>query len=466
MHNPLSVPSSPSAQLRAALYNAHTVGLDGSDGLIACAEAILRSEDLKKDATRAELKQAIAEAEVVNEAQLDSFRLTEIKDRLVASLAKAKSVGISEEELREAEFRRRKVHNALEDTKGQIRVFCRVRPLNSKELSEGDIEAVQIIDDMTLEVPRGGLFSFDSVFAPGTQEEVFEECRDLIQSAVDGHNVTIFAYGQTGAGKTFTMYGSAEKEGIASRAISELFRIIQSIRHRYSIAVTGSMIELYNNTLVDLLRPVRQGGRCPLKLSVRQDRAGSVQVDRLFEREVKDAAELKALLDRGLAQRRVAASTMNIKSSRSHLVFTIRVTSVNPATRETFSGKILLCDLGGSERLKKTEAAGDQRKEAIEINKSLTALGDVIEAIARKQRQIPYRNHKLTQIMQDSLGGTAKTLMFVNCSPAWSNINETVMSLTYAARTKRITNFGTPSSSSPMSRKRSEGCIGFGFAET
>merc|ERR1719221_1212026 len=162
---------------------------------------------------------------------------------------------------------------------------------------------------------------------------------------------------------------------------------------------------------------------------------------------------------------------MNIRSSRSHLIFTIGITSVHHATQETLSGKILLCDLGGSERLKKTEAMGSQRKEAIEINKSLTALGDVIEAVAKKQKQIPYRNHKLTQIMQDSLGGSAKTLMFVNCSPAKSNISETVMSLTYAARTKRITNLGcpsqtTPSATSPMSRRSgSMTCLNFAPGE-
>uniref|UniRef100_A0A7S2MWK2 Kinesin motor domain-containing protein n=1 Tax=Alexandrium andersonii TaxID=327968 RepID=A0A7S2MWK2_9DINO len=169
---------------------------------------------------------------------------------------------------------------------------------------------------------------------------------------------------------------------------------------------------------------------------------------------------MHTILAKGLQQRRVAASAMNIRSSRSHLIFTIRVSTTNLSTKETLSGKILLCDLGGSERLKKTEATGEQRREAIEINKSLTALCDVIEAVARRQRQVPYRNHKLTQIMQDSLGGSAKTLMFVNCSPAWSNLSETLMSLNWAARTKRITNLGTPSSSSPLSRKRSEPCLG------
>merc|ERR1719356_2109124 len=131
---------------------------------------------------------------------------------------------------------------------------------------------------------------------------------------------------------------------------------------------------------------------------------------------------------------------MNSESSRSHLVFVIRITSVNRETHETLKGKILMCDLAGSERLKKSEVSGEGQKEAIEINKSLTALGDVIEALTKKQKQVPYRNHKLTQLMQDSLGGTAKTLMFVNCSPASSNEEETVMSLKYAARAKTITN--------------------------
>jgi len=459
------------------------MGLDGADALVLRAEGLLQERERRREASRAELREALAASEdrlPGDLQQLGATRLAQLRAGLVRGLAGAKSAGLPDDEIREAELLRRRVHNAIEDAKGQVRVFCRVRPLSGKELGEGDLEAVQIIDDMTLEVPRGGQFSFDSVFAPGTQEEVFEECRDLIQSAVDGHNVTIFAYGQTGAGKTFTLYGTPEQEGIAPRAIVELFRILDGLRERHSISVTGSMVELYNNTLIDLLRPAGSGagGGRPLaggggaavaagtpKLSVRQDRTGSVQVDRLFEREARDAAELCALLDRGLAQRRVAASAMNIRSSRSHLVFTIHVTSVNLATRETLSGKLLLCDLGGSERLKKTEAAGDRRREAIEINKSLSALGDVIEAVARRQRQVPYRNHKLTQIMQDSLGGTAKTLMFVNCSPAWSNLSETLMSLTYAARTKRITNLGTPScsSSSPVSRNRSDACLGFGL---
>jgi hypothetical protein len=439
--------------LRDALQGAQAAGLrSNEDELVARAKALLKEYDAREDAARKELQEASAHSRRLVDLRYGNLRcLKEAKERLSSALIGVHGLGVAEAELREAESRRRKLHNIIEEFKGQIRVFCRIRPLTQKEIQQGDSEVLQHSDGLSLEVPEAGSFSYDGVFLPGTQEEVFEDCRDLVQSAVDGHNVTIFAYGQTGAGKTYTMYGTPEQEGIAPRAIMELFEIIDSIHTRYSVTVTGSMVELYNNQLVDLLRPVPRRGSYPgttsPKLSLRQDRAGSVQVQDMREQEVKDAAQLKALLDRGIAQRTVAANTMNIESSRSHLIFIIRVTCVSHDTQETLKGKILLCDLGGSERLKKTEATGDQKKEAIEINKSLTALGDVIEAVAKKQKQVPYRNHKLTQIMQDSLGGSAKTLMFVNCSPSQSSLDETMMSLKYAARVKRVTNWASPSHS-------------------
>merc|ERR1719478_858796 len=165
-----------------------------------------------------------------------------------------------------------------------------------------------------------------------------------------------------------------------------------------------------------------------------------VMIEHLIEESCRSAEDLMKVLDRGNDMRHVAATAMNSESSRSHLILIIKVVSVNKETHDQLRGKILLVDLAGSERLKKSEASGENAKEAIEINKSLTALGDVIEALTKRQKQIPYRNHKLTQVMQDSLGGTAKTLMFVNCSPAESNNDETVMSLKYAARAKKITN--------------------------
>jgi len=146
--------------------------------------------------------------------------------------------------------------------------------------------------------------------------------------------------------------------------------------------------------------------------------------------------------------RKTVATAMNADSSRSHLLFTIKVTSINRETGEQIQGKIMIVDLAGSERLAKSMVTGEAAKEAIEINKSLTALGDVIEALTKGHKQIPYRNNKLTQVMQDSIGGTAKTLMFVNCSPAQSNMDETVNSLKYASRAKQIIN------TTPVPKKR------------
>jgi len=281
-------------------------------------------------------------------------------------------------------------------------------------------------------------------FTPGTQDEVFEDCCDLVQSAVDGYNVTMFAYGQTGAGKTYTMYGTPGQEGAAPRTITELYRIIERDKDRFNFTVMASMLELYKNDLFDLLN--KQSVANQKKLNVRVEKSGMVMIEHLVEEACTNAADLSTVLDRGSDMRHVAATAMNSESSRSHLILIIKVVSVNKETHDQLRGKILLVDLAGSERLKKSEATGEVAKEAIEINKSLTALGDVIEALTKKQKQIPYRNHKLTQVMQDSLGGTAKTLMFVNCSPASSNVDETTMSLKYATRAKNVRNNAVRSS--------------------
>jgi hypothetical protein len=250
------------------------------------------------------------------------------------------------------------------------------------------------------------------------------------------------------------MYGVPGMEGTAPRTIQELYRLIDLQRDRINFTVMASMMELYRNDLIDLLIPKAElkkmrpqtstggfgGGKSDeMKLNVRLDKNGAVQIEHLREEECSCAEELSKLLERGNQQRTVSATKMNEESSRSHLMLVIRIVSVNRQTRQQIQGKILLCDLAGSERLKKSEVSGDLQKEAIEINKSLTALGDVIENLVKGSPHIPYKNHKLTQVMSDALGGTSKTLMFVNCSPALSNMDETTMSLKYATRAKNIT---------------------------
>lgn len=377
------------------------------------------------------------------------------RDCIRQAIAKGRAAGLSEEELATAEQQRRRLHNLYQDLKGQLRVYCRVRPLNSRERRIGDKEAMQVVDKSTLEVrSTGDVFEFDGIFGSSdSQADVFEDCCDLAQSAVDGQNVTVFCYGITGAGKTYTMYGTPEEDGLAQRMFGEVFAQVD-VRPQANVTVMGSMMELYNNYLVDLLRLIDWQGRQSPALSLKLDRLGTVQVEGLARESAKSAEELKAVFQRGLEQRAVAENAMNAESSRSHVIFTVFLAQDVPSPQggvERITSKLHFCDLGGCERLKKTEVEQDRdrRLEAIEINKSLSALGDVIEAIAKKRKYIPYRNHKLTQLLQDALGGSAKALMYVNCSPAQSSIKETVTALKLASRAKCIVNQPWESPTSP-----------------
>mmetsp|Transcript_18100 Transcript_18100/g.46686 ORF Transcript_18100/g.46686 Transcript_18100/m.46686 type:complete len:723 (+) Transcript_18100:1493-3661(+) len=432
------------AALKEAIAAAEAAPLEAKE--YKPAVKLLKQEE-EKERLLGAVKQALADAKTVDTSSIDALRAA--KESLSEAIQVAIKSGVPEAHIADAEMRRKKLHNAIEDLKGSIRVFCRIRPLSGKERESGDTEVTKKTSLMSLQVDNPNMdqgvqtFNFDSVFTPGTQEEVFEDCRDLVQSAVDGYNVTIFAYGQTGAGKTFTMYGAKGMEGTTPRTIQEIYRLTEQGSGRFDYTVTGSMLELYRNDLIDLLCKGKEGAN--KKLNIRQEKSGMVMVEGLSEEVCPSAAELTNLLERGNDQRTVAATAMNSESSRSHLVFIIRVISVNRETKEQLRGKMLIVDLAGSERLKKSQVSEDMQKEAIEINKSLTALGDVIEALTKGNKVCPYRNHKLTQLMQDSLGGSAKTLMFVNCSPANTNTDETVMSLKYATRAKTITNTGKKS---------------------
>jgi len=351
----------------------------------------------------------------------------------------------------EEQIIRKKYHNQIQDMKGNVRVFCRFRPLTKREEDLGDIPVLHKADAFSVDLHRLAphndtrRFDFDAVFGGDSpQEEVFGDCEDLVRSVVDGYNVTIFAYGQTGAGKTHTMYGTFDHPGLAPRAIDSLFHLIhrEENQGRKTFTVKAYMIELYKQDILDLLAERReQTSKDQKQLQVKKDPGrGIMFVEGVCERHVHSPEQLKALLAEGERRRHTAATAMNTSSSRSHLMLSIVVEATAKETDQVIYGKITLCDLAGSERLKKSEVSGDALKEAIEINKSLTALGDVIEALSKGAKNIPYRNHKLTMLMQDSLGGSAKTLMFVNCSPASSNCEETLTSLKWATRAKQVTN--------------------------
>jgi hypothetical protein len=412
------------ALLQETLNNAWSVGLGRGKKAIKAA-AILGFDPC--ECILDELRHAIGDAASAMDAVVsDIDMLQQVRSRLKECLATAKRCGVLGSELEDAENHRRRLTATIQDIKGQIRVFCRIRNMQTWEV--GDAPSLKVIDASTVEVPGRGTFNFDRVFCPdahGTQVEVFEECRDLVESALDGHNVTILAYGQTGAGKTYTMLGTEGNEGVAPRIISELFRLIESTSNHRQVEVSATMVEMYNNRLIDL-----SVGR----------RAETTRDGEIHETPVQDALEMQRMLFHGLAQRAVGANALNNVSSRSHFIFGIHVTTTNAMTGEKVKGKILLCDLAGAERLKRSLVEGERQKEAIEINKSLTALGDVIQAITKKYPQVPYRNHGLTRLLQDSIGGSAKTVMIVNCSPAACDRSESIMSLKYGTKASRIEN--------------------------
>eukprot|EP00604_Paraphysomonas_vestita_P000470 CAMPEP_0174825794 /NCGR_PEP_ID=MMETSP1107-20130205/43118_1 /TAXON_ID=36770 /ORGANISM="Paraphysomonas vestita, Strain GFlagA" /LENGTH=702 /DNA_ID=CAMNT_0016057769 /DNA_START=1510 /DNA_END=3618 /DNA_ORIENTATION=- len=366
---------------------------------------------------------------------------------------------------------RKKLHNEIEDMKGKIRVYVRVRPMSKSEASKGCNEAVCKDGKMSVVVTGGKtadarkVFDFDSVFSGAmtegnSQEDIFKDTKHLMTSVIDGYNVCIFAYGQTGSGKTFTMIGAAdigsclqpngdfdELAGITPRAVSEIFRLLNERSSQITFEVNVQMFQLYRDGLEDLLKVQKKKGddkgSPSLKITLAEHSpTGLVQVEGANTMVAQTPADVMSIFQLGASRRTTASTQMNAESSRSHLICSLVVVLTNRRTGTVTTGKLTLVDLAGSERVDKSGAEGEMLKEAQSINKSLSALGDVISALTSGGSHIPYRNHPLTMVMSDSIGGNAKTLMFVNCSPADYNVSETLSSLSFAQRCKDVTNTG------------------------
>jgi len=281
-------------------------------------------------------------------------------------------------------------------------------------------------------------FEFEKIFQPrSTQEEVFTEVSDLIISVLDGYNVCIFAYGQTGSGKTFTLEGDEQNRGVNFKALSELFSIKQKRGKDYVYKISVSMKEIYNETIRDLLATKESKENSEDELKIMTGDRG-MYVKGLVLEPVQTEEEVLTLFKRGNSNRSVGRTNVNEHSSRSHSMLTVEVEGENLIAGIKYFGKLHLVDLAGSERLAKTMATGDRLKEAQAINKSLSALGNVIEALQKKNSHVPYRNSKLTYLLSDSLGGHAKTLMFINVSPNSTDADETNCSLIFATRVRKV----------------------------
>ena len=405
----------------------------------------LGNTELMLNEMRAEqdqMKMDMAELDDLREMKDDIERKEKQQAMLIES--QAKRLEEFEQLYKDEQVLRKRYFNQMQDMKGKIRVYARVRPILGFETAAGQTPALNVPDELTLshawkEEKKPREYGFDQVFIPtDSQDKVFEDTKYLVQSALDGFNVCIFAYGQTGSGKTFTIYGNEKEKGLTPRAIDQLFHNIDRDSHKVSYSVKCHMLELYQDTLMDLLLPgSRKGGP---KLEIKKDPKGMVTVQGATTIEVSSAQELHDAIAFGQQRRHVAGTQMNADSSRSHLVMSFIIEGTNLQTQAVTQGKLSFVDLAGSERVKKSGSSGEQLKEAQAINKSLSALGDVISALASEQGHIPYRNHKLTMLLSDCLGGNAKTLMFVNVSPTDSNLDETQNSLQYATRVRTIKN--------------------------
>ncbi|CAL5445144.1 unnamed protein product [Camellia sinensis] len=339
----------------------------------------------------------------------DEFNRLGIKLKALADAAENSNAVLAEN---------RKLHNEVQELKGNIRVYCRIRPFLPGQTGKqsiveyiGDNGELGVANPSKQGKDAQKLFKFNKVYGPmAAQAVVYSDIQPLIRSVLDGYNVCIFAYGQTGSGKTYTMTGpdggSEEEWGVNYRALNDLFQISQN----------RSRVFMYES------------------------------VPDACMQMVKSTSDVVELMETGLRNRAKGATAMNERSSRSHSVVTIHVRGTDTKTGASLRGSLHLVDLAGSERVDRSEVTGDRLKEAQYINKSLSALGDVVFALAQKSSHIPYRNSKLTQVLQSALGGHAKTLMFVQLNPEFNSYSETVSTLKFAERVSGV-ELGTARSS-------------------
>ncbi|KAJ1921509.1 hypothetical protein H4219_000546 [Mycoemilia scoparia] len=328
-----------------------------------------------------------------------------------------------------------------------IKVLARFRPQNAREIKEGGEEIVEITDNTTVNLKFEdikGAFTFDYSFGKETSQREFFEfaIKPTLDDVFNGYNGTVFAYGQTGSGKTFTMMGGDIEDenlkGVIPRIVEGIFTHIMDSPPTFEYMVEVSYMEIYMERIRDLLE--QKPGQST-NLQVHENKNQGVYVKGLSSIFVASVGEVYELMKQGAKNRMVAYTNMNAESSRSHSIFQITIHQKNTTDGKTKTGRLSLVDLAGSEKVGKTGASGQTLEEAKMINKSLSALGMVINALTDgKSTHIPYRDSKLTRILQESLGGNSRTTLVINCSPSSFNAEETMSTLRFGTRAKSIKN--------------------------
>eukprot|EP00930_Biecheleria_cincta_P022687 TRINITY_DN16535_c0_g2_i2.p1 TRINITY_DN16535_c0_g2~~TRINITY_DN16535_c0_g2_i2.p1 ORF type:complete len:1215 (+),score=315.60 TRINITY_DN16535_c0_g2_i2:93-3737(+) len=370
-----------------------------------------------------------------------------------------------QEQLVLAEASRRELHNAIQELRGNIRVLCRIRPGSPGTASSLTVEENKVALAHSGETYP---FSFDKVFNPSMgQEDVFTEVSGLIQSALDGYKVCIFAYGQTGSGKTYTMQGGSEPSswGLIPRSLRQIFAVSNEMRAKgWQWTLRASFMEVYNEVLRDLIRDDSAaanhrtgspGASTQLYHTIKHDADWGMTVTNMTCVPVDSMEEINSLIARAAKSRAVGSTDMNSVSSRSHSIFSLYLSGSNTNLDTELRGALHLVDLAGSERLDKSGAVGDRLKETQNINRSLSSLADVFAAKAEGRSHVPFRNSKLTHLMEPCLSGHGKTLMAVNIGPETDNSHETLCSLRFASQVSQCTTGGKPKRSAKTLAKPS-----------
>ncbi len=362
------------------------------------------------------------------------------------------------------ENKRREMHELLQDLRGNIRVSCRLRP----HLGGGDDDGSKCyafpdncFEQRTIQLamhprdsvtgskcaPKQHTFQFDRVFgAKDTQKNVYEEISHLVQSAIDGYRVCIFAYGQTGSGKTHTMIGelAGGQRGVVPRSAEHIFAHCSRLQEQgWQFQIEASVVEIYNEQIRDLCASSQVSGdtqKHKIKHIKRPDGLFDTHVEGITTSNLHAAEDALQLLQKAMKQRSISETKCNARSSRSHTVFTISIAGTHAGDGIRRVGKLHLVDLAGSERLSMSGSASNPKllKETQNINRSLSALGNVIAALANKAPHVPFRDSKLTYLLQHSLGGKSKSLMFCNLSPSFRSLNESLTSLWFAEKVSKV----------------------------
>jgi len=335
-----------------------------------------------------------------------------------------------------------------------IRVFARFRPKNKAEMinnpdGKNDLVTLDtenhIVSIIVTEGEKPKRFDFDHIFkTDATQAFVFDVAgSSLVDNVLNGFNSTLFAYGQTGAGKTFSLVGmldNPELFGLMPRVTKYMFGKLKSNPEIESAQVKMMVTEIYNDKLFDLIKVSKK------ELKIRQKRSGATYIEGVVEKEVNTEEEVFAQMTESFNNRSTAATKMNATSSRSHCIFCFTLNQ-KMKDGQGKTSRLYICDLAGSERAAKTGASGTQLEEAKAINGSLTALGNVINALSTrdpkkkgKQKHIPFRNSTLTYLLKDSLQGNTKTILFLAATQDSWNLEETVSTMRFGARAKLIKN--------------------------